>query len=269
VSVYVLDQSLHLVGIGIQGEICVAGPGVARGYVNRPELTAERFVRNPFDSDSTLYRTGDRGRWLASGELEFLGRIDRQMKVRGYRIEPGEIEATLCEHPTVRQAIVEIHEPIPGDRRLVAYVVRDEAAATPIAPLREHLRERLPHYMIPHQFIDLDELRLTARGKVDHGALPPPTPVRRSPTQPFVAPRTAFETSIAGIWKEILKVDRIGVQDDFFELGGHSLSLMRIAAAIEQKYGVRPSIRALYEAPTIEDQSIIVRQQCDNSESLP
>ena len=263
VRVYILNQSLQLAGIGIRGEIHLAGPGVAKGYTNRPELTAERFIRSPFDSDVVLYKTGDLARWLASGEIEFLGRMDRQIKLRGYRIEPGEIEAVLCEHTAVRQAMVGIYEPFPGERRLAAYVVSSASLADLAASLRESLQERLPHYMIPSQFIVLDRLPLTARGKVDHAALPRPTSSQRTPAESFVEPRTPFESSIAAIWKQVLNVDQIGVHDNFFELGGHSLSLMRVAAAIDHKLGIRPSLRALYEASTVEGHSIAVLRECD------
>jgi len=263
VSVYVLDRFLHLVGIGIPGELYLAGLGVAKGYVNRPEFTAERFIQSPFDSDTILYKTGDQGRWLSSGELEFLGRADRQIKLRGYRIELGDIEAVLCEHSAVHQAVVKVYEPVPGERRLAAYLTSDVTSGNLVSSLREHLRARLPRYMIPSQFVVLDMLPLTARGKVDYSALPRPSGSQRSLTEPFVAPRTPFEKEIAAIWEEILNIDRIGVHDNFFDLGGHSLSLMRVAAAIDQKLGVRPSIRALYEAATIEGQSIALLRECD------
>jgi amino acid adenylation domain-containing protein len=268
VKLYVLDRHLRPLPIGIPGEIHIGGIGLARGYLNQPDLTAERFISDPFEAGKRLYKTGDQGRHLPSGDLEFLGRLDRQTKIRGYRIELGEIESVLCQHPTVRQAVVETYEPVPNDRHLVAYVVRDEASATSIASLREHLQERLPRYMIPTQFIDLDKLPLTAREKVDRGALPLPTSTQRSLIEPFVESRTPFEASIAGIWREILNLERIGVHDDFFELGGHSLSLMRVAATIDQKLGVRPSLRALYEAPTVEGQSIAVLRECDRIDGL-
>ena len=268
VRVYVLDRFLHLAGIGIPGELYLAGPGVARGYVNRPELTAERFIPSPFHSDTILYKTGDRGRWLASGELEFLGRVDRQIKLRGYRIELGGIEAVIGDYPAIRQAVVTPHGAKLDERQLVAYLISDVASGDLVSPLQEYLRERLPRYMIPNAFVVLDELPLTTRGKVDYSALPRPSGLQRSLTQPFVAPRTPFEKAIAAIWKEILHIDRIGIHDDFFELGGHSLSLMRVAAAIDRELGARPSLRALYEAPTVEGQSIAVIRKHDNLEAL-
>ena len=261
VNVYVLDRSLQPTGIGIPGELYLAGPGVAKGYVNRPELTAERFIRNPFDSDTILYKTGDRARWLASGELEFLGRVDRQIKLRGYRIEPGEIEAFLCEHPEVRQAVAAIYEPVPGEQRLAAYVVSDATPGNLAASLREYLRERLPRYMVPSQFLILDELPLTARGKVDHAALSHLARTQRSPIEAFVEPKTPIETSIAEIWKNVLSVDRIGVHEDFFELGGHSLLAVRLIARIEKTFGVSLPLAVLFDCPTIEALSQAVEER--------
>lgn len=252
VNVYVLDRSLQPAGIGIPGELYLAGPGVAKGYVNRPELTAERFIRSPFDSGTILYKTGDRARWLACGELEFLGRLDRQIKLRGYRIEPGEIEAVLCEHPAVRQAFVEVHEPMPGERQLVAYVVSD-ATSDDLGPsLREHLRERLPRYMLPSCFVVLDEFPLTARGKVDHAALSFLARTQRAPIEAFVGPRTPIETAIAAIWEDVLSVDRIGIHDDFFDLGGHSFLAVRSIARIERTFGMSLPLSVLFECPTLE-----------------
>ena len=261
VNVYVLDRSLHLTGIGIPGEIYLAGQGVAKGYVNRPELTAERFIRNPFDSDAILYKTGDRGRWLASGDLEFLGRADRQIKLRGYRIELREIEAVLCEHPGVHQAVVEVYEPVSGEQRLAAYVVSDATSGNLAVSLRERLREHLPRYMLPSQFIVLDKLPLTPRGKVDHAALSLLLPTQRSPIEAIVEPETAVEKSIAEIWKNILSVDQIGVHDDFFDFGGHSLLAVRLIARIEKTFGVSLPLSVLFEYPTIEALSQAVQER--------
>ena len=252
VNVYVLDRSLQPAGIGIPGELYLAGPGVAKGYVHRPERTAERFLRSPFDSDTIFYKTGDRARWLACGELEFLGRADRQVKLRGYRIEPGEIETVLCEHPAVRQASVEVHEPVPGERRLAAYVVSDATSGDLTACLREHLRERLPRYMLPSCFVILDEFPLTARGKVDHAALSLLARTQRAPIEAFVGPRTPIETAIAAIWEDVLSVDRIGIHDDFFDLGGHSFLAVRSIARIERAFGVSLPLAVLFEYPTVE-----------------
>jgi len=261
VSAYVLDRSMHLAGIGIPGEICLAGPGVANGYLNHQELTADRFVDNPFDSGAILYKTGDRGRWLASGELEFLGRTDRQVKIRGYRIELGEIEAVLGECPAIRQAVVTTYETEPGERRLAAYVVSDAPLRNPSASLRAYLTERLPRYMIPSQFIVLDKLPLTPRGKVDYAALPLPTPTQRSLAKAFVARETPIEKLIAEIWKDVLSVDQIGVHDDFFDLGGHSLLAVRLIARIEKTFGCSLPLSVLFDYPTIEALSQAVEER--------
>ena len=260
VKVYVLDRSLHPAGIGIPGELYLGGPGLAKGYVNRPELTAERFVRSPFDSGTILHKTGDLGRWLASGELEFLGRVDRQIKLRGCRIEPGEIEAVLCEHFAVSQAVVEVYEPMPMERRLAAYVVSDATSTNLVALLREYLRERVPLYMIPSQFVVLDELPITPRGKVDHAALSLLARTQRSPIEAFVKPRTPIEASIAAIWKDVLSVDRIGVHDDFFDFGGHSFLAIRLIARLERTFGVSLPLSVLFEYPTVEALSQAVQE---------
>ena len=261
VNVYVLNRSLHLTGIGIPGEICLAGPGVANGYLNRPELTADRFVENPFDSATILYKTGDRGRWLASGELEFLGRTDRQIKLRGYRIELGEIESVLCEHPAIRQAVATIYEPEPGERRLAAYVSSDATPGNLAVSLREHLRARLPRYMIPSRFVVLDRLPLTTRGKVDYAALPRPSGSEHSLIEPFVAPETPIEKSIAAIWKNVLSVDQIGVHNDFFDLGGYSLLAVQLIARIEKTFDVSLPLSVLFDYPTVEALSQAVEEQ--------
>ena len=261
VSAYVLDRSMHLAGIGIPGEICLAGPGVANGYLNHQELTADRFVDNPFDSGAILYKTGDRGRWLASGELEFLGRTDRQVKIRGYRIELGEIEAVLGECPAIRQAVVTTYETEPGERRLAAYVVSDAPLRNPSASLRAYLTERLPRYMIPSQFIVLDKLPLTTRGKVDYAALPRPSGSEHSLIEPFVAPETPIEKSIAAIWKNVLSVDQIGVHNDFFDLGGYSLLAVQLIARIEKTFDVSLPLSVLFDYPTVEALSQAVEEQ--------
>ncbi len=262
VSVYVLDRSLQPTGVGIPGDLYLAGPGVAEGYVNRPRLTAERFIRSPFDSDTILYKTGDLGRWLACGELEFLGRADRQIKLRGYRIELREIEAVLCKHPEVRQAVVEVYEPMPGEQRLAAYVVVSDATSGNLAaPLREHLRERLPRYMLPSQFIVLDELPLTPRGKLDHAALSLLARMQESPIKAFVGPETPIEMSIAKIWRNVLGVDRISIHDGFFDLGGHSLLAVRLIARIEKTFGISLPLAVLFDSPTIEALSQAVQER--------
>ncbi|HEX2188839.1 MAG TPA: amino acid adenylation domain-containing protein, partial [Longimicrobiaceae bacterium] len=243
---YVLDPARRPVPIGVPGELYVGGAGVARGYLNRPELTAERFVDDPF-APGRLYRTGDRVRWMADGTLEYLGRLDEQVKIRGFRIELGEIEVRLAEHPEVREAVVLAREDVPGDRRLVAYV----AGAVEADALRAHMRQNLPEYMVPGAFVVLDRLPLTANGKVDRKALPAP---ELGPAEErYVAPRTPVEEVLAGIWAEVLRLERVGVEESFFDMGGHSLLATRMLSRVRERFGVELPLRALFEGPTIAE----------------
>ncbi|HYH79663.1 MAG TPA: amino acid adenylation domain-containing protein, partial [Longimicrobium sp.] len=245
---YVLDGMFAPRPVGVAGELYVGGQGVARGYLGRPGLTAEKFVPDPFAAEpgARLYRTGDRARWRADGQLDFLGRADEQVKVRGYRIEPGEIEAVLREYAAVREAAVVAREDVPGEKRLVAYVVGGEGAET--RALRAHLSARLPDYMVPGAFVMLEALPLTPSGKVDRRALPAPD---RAAAGAWVAPRTAAEEVLAGIWGEVLGLERVGVEDNFFELGGHSLVATRVVSRVRQAFGVEIPLRAVFEAQTV------------------
>jgi acyl carrier protein len=244
-QLYVCDSALRPQPVGVPGELYVGGGGVARGYLNRPELTAQRFVENPFGAGK-LYRTGDRVRWLADGTLDYLGRLDEQVKIRGFRIELGEIEARLAEHPQVRETVVLAREDVQGDRRLVAYVVGDAEADA----LRAHLRGSLPEYMVPAAFVALEALPLTANGKVDRKALP--APEYASAEDRYVAPRTPAEEVLAEIWAEVLRLERVGVHDNFFDLGGHSLLIMRLLARIQATFNLDISIRTVFSMPTLE-----------------
>jgi amino acid adenylation domain-containing protein len=247
--VYVLDGRMEPCPAGVPGEMLVGGPGVARGYLGRPALTAQRFVPDPYGPPGArLYRSGDGARWLASGELEYLGRLDQQVKVRGFRIEPGEIEGVLAAHPAVRQAVVVVREDAPGDRRLVAYVVSPEEVGA--AELREHARTRLPDYMVPAAFVRLDALPLTPNGKLDARALPAPGPAGGGDA--WAAPRTPAEEVLAGIWAEVLGVERVGVRDSFFDLGGHSLLATRVMSRVRAQLGAEVPLRALFAGPTVE-----------------
>ena len=252
-QVYVLDRHQHLVPVGVPGEMYVGGPGVARGYLNRAELTAERFVENPFSEGpkGRLYKTGDLGRWRPDGSLEYLGRIDHQVKIRGFRIELGEVESVLSAHSAVRQATVIVREDVPGDKRLVAYMTLAQASAVESGELRSYLKAKLPEYMIPSAFVQLDVLPLTSNGKVDRRALPAPGGDRPEFDAAFVAPRTAVEELVAVIWTDILKVTRVGAHDDFFALGGHSLLATQLMARLRQSFGVELPLRSLFEAPTV------------------
>jgi natural product biosynthesis luciferase-like monooxygenase protein/amino acid adenylation domain-containing protein/FkbM family methyltransferase len=246
---YVLDAAGAPTPVGVPGELYLAGVCLARGYLARPALTAERFVPDPFVPGARAYRTGDRARWLADGTLEFLGRVDDQVKVRGFRVEPGEIEAALEAHDGVRGAAVVVREDAPGDRRLVGYVVPAGDSALTAAELREHLKARLPEYMVPSAFVVMDAFPLTPSGKVARRALPAPDGA--AGTEAWEAPRTPAEEILAGIYAEVLRVERVGAHDDFFALGGHSLLATRVTVRVRQAFGVELPVRALFEAPTV------------------
>ncbi len=240
-QVHILDEQLHVTPIGVSGEIWIGGEGVTLGYLHRPELTAERFIDDPFSPGSKLYRTGDKGRWRHDGHLEHLGRLDFQVKVRGYRIELGEIEAALATHPEVGRCVVITREDQPGDVRLVAYVVpRTQMPAA--AEIKEHLSRSLPQYMLPQHVVALEAVPLLPNGKVDRKGLPAPRDEERAGAG-FAAPRTEAERAIAAIWSELLGIARIGTSDNFFDLGGHSLLAMRAVTMIEARLGRSLQVR--------------------------
>ncbi|HET8796788.1 MAG TPA: amino acid adenylation domain-containing protein, partial [Thermoanaerobaculia bacterium] len=232
-QIYILDRRGEPVPLGVEGEICIGGDGVARGYLNRPDLTAERFLRDPFreDADARMYRTGDRGRWRNDGTIEFLGRNDFQVKIRGFRIELGEIEARLARYPGVRDAIVLAREEAAGDKRLVAYLVAVDGEALQAADVRAALAEQLPEYMVPSAFVLLPAFPLTANGKVDRQALPAPETTSLL-ARAYEAPRGKTEETLAAIWTELLRVERVGRDDNFFELGGHSLLAVQLISRL-------------------------------------
>ncbi|HEX6367343.1 MAG TPA: amino acid adenylation domain-containing protein, partial [Longimicrobium sp.] len=250
--VYLLDGAGEPVPVGVAGELYIGGVGVARGYRDRPALTAERFVADPFGGEpgARLYRTGDLARWLPDGTVEFLGRTDHQVKVRGFRIELGEIEARLLEHPAVREAVVLVREDAPGDRRLVAYVAGDAAAGA--EALRAHVGQALPAYMVPAAHVWMDALPLTPNGKVDRRALPAPEGdafARRG----YEAPVGATEQALAEIWSDVVGVDRVGRNDDFFDLGGHSLLAVQVISRVRQALGVEAALGELFTRPVLAD----------------
>jgi amino acid adenylation domain-containing protein len=255
-TVYVLDQERQLVPVGVPGELYVGGDGLAGGYLHRPDLTAERFVPDPFSAvpGARLYRTGDRVRWLSDGTLAFLGRLDLQVKLRGFRIELGEIEAALGSHPDVDGCAVIVREDAPGVRRLVAYVVPG-ASRPEEAILRRWLDERLPPYMVPGAFVLLAALPLTPNGKVDRRALPAPEAPGNGDGE---APRTPTEAAIVSIWQDLLAVPRVGVDHDFFALGGHSLLAMQVMARLSATLPVDLSVAALFELRTVANLAAIV-----------
>ncbi|HEX8319063.1 amino acid adenylation domain-containing protein [Longimicrobium sp.] len=250
VATYVLDPALLPVPVGVAGELYVGGAGVARGYLDRPAMTAERFVPDPFGGGpgARLYRTGDRVRWMADGTLEYLGRLDVQVKVRGFRIELGEIEARLAVCPGVRDAVVLAREDAPGDPRLVAYCVAGEGVD--VESLRAHLAERLPSYMVPAAFVRLDAFPVTASGKVDRRKLPAPEGDAFA-TRGYEAPVGETEEALAGIWAEVLGLERVGRHDHFFELGGHSLLAVRVISRVRQVLGAEVGIADLFEKPVL------------------
>ncbi len=253
-QIYILDPYMQPVPIGMPGDLYIGGDGLARGYLNRPELTAEKFVVNPFidHPKSRLYRTGDRAKYLADGNIEFLGRIDNQVKIRGHRIELGEIEATLIQHPAIRECVVVARaRDSLIEQSLIGYVVPKQQPAPSVAELRSYLKEKLPEYMIPPVFMQLDDLPLTPNGKIDRNALPPPDGERLQLDQGFVEPRTEIEELIAQVWREVLKLDKIGIHDNFFELGGHSLLATRVVAHLQSNFHVDIALRKLFELPTV------------------
>ncbi|TYT70381.1 amino acid adenylation domain-containing protein [Microcystis aeruginosa KLA2] len=266
-QVYLLDQYLQLVPVGVPGEMYVGGAGVTKGYLNRPELTKERFISSPFEKDevipptplnkggnepSKLYKTGDLARYLPKGELEYLGRIDNQVKIRGFRIELGEIEALLASHPQIWETVVIVRDDATGDKRLVAYIVPQSEKTITINEIRQFLKAQLPGYMIPNAFVILDALPLTANGKIDSRALPPPES-SSEPSDKYVAPRTPIEDILVTVWSEVLKVEKVGINDNFFELGGHSLLATKLVAQIRDRLKVELPLRQLFNSATLAE----------------
>jgi len=250
--IYILDAQGEPVPIGVAGEIHIGGDGVARGYLNRPELTAERFLRDPFvaDASARMYKTGDLGRWMPDGTIEFLGRNDFQVKIRGFRIELGEIEARLADCAGVREAVVLAREDQPGDKRLVAYMIAQDGALD-VAALRGELSKQLPEYMVPSAFVLLDALPLTPNGKLDRKALPAPDGTALA-TREYEAPQGEIEQTLAGIWQTLLNVERVGRHDHFFELGGHSLLAVQLVSHVRDALGVEVALRELFARPTLQ-----------------
>jgi acyl-coenzyme A synthetase/AMP-(fatty) acid ligase/acyl carrier protein len=280
-NLYVLDNHRQLVPIGIPGELYVGGAGVGRGYLNRPELTAERFIANPFNERKAdkLYKTGDLVRRMSNGDLEYLGRTDAQVKLRGYRIELGEIESVLSQHPAVQEAAVLAREDnenpkseienLKSDKRLVAYVVPRREPALTVGELRSFLKKKLPEYMVPLAFVFLDALPLTPNGKVDRQALPAVDQNRPEPEESYVAPRTQAEEMLAKIWAEVLKLDKIGIHDNFFALGGHSLLATQVISRVRNTFQVEVPVRTVFEMPTVVELENAIEEAKRKGESLP
>jgi non-ribosomal peptide synthase protein (TIGR01720 family) len=263
-QIYLLDQAMRLVPVGVPGEIYVGGEGLARGYLNRCELTAERFVPNPWSEKpgARLYRAGDLARWMPGGDLEYLGRIDRQVKIRGFRIELGDIEATLAGHEAVQEAVVIVREET--NKRLVAYVVaaQGQAAVVNSNNLRSFMKERLPDYMVPSAFVLMDALPLTPNGKLDHKALPTPEASGLDSKLSFVAPQSDAEQTLARIWQQVLGLELVGIHDNFFELGGDSILSIQIISRARQA-GLHLSARLLFQHQTIAELAPLARADSD------
>jgi amino acid adenylation domain-containing protein len=259
---YIVDRHLRPVPVGVPGELYLSGAGLGRGYLNQPALTARKFVPHPFGltPGARLYRTEDRARYLADGNIEFLGRADNQIKIRGLRIEPGEVEAVLQQHPEVHQAVVRAWDEAPGRRRLVAYLVESPSGEVRRDELRAFLREQLPEYMVPSIFVGVDALPLTPAGKVDRAALTPPAAADAA--VPWTEPRTPVEAAVADVWSEVLGAGRVGADDDFFAMGGHSLLAIRVASRLGTIFPAEFPLRAVFECPTVEGMARTVCELC-------
>ena len=269
-QIYLLDGRLQPVPLGVIGELYIGGEGMARGYLNRPDITAEKFIPNPFSDKrgARLYKTGDLARYLPEGNIEFFGRIDHQVKIRGFRIELGEIEAVLGQHAAVREAVVIAREDratesstlLREEKRLVAYVVPHQGQALTVDGLRSFLKRKLPDYMIPSAFVFLDSLPLTPNGKVDRRALPAPAQSRPELEEALVSPRTTVEKVIAAIWAEVLKLEQVGIHDNFFDLGGHSLLATQVVSRLRHALQVELPLRALFESPTVASLAVRITE---------
>ncbi len=283
VRLYIFDKNLEPVPIGVPGELYIGGVSVANGYLNRPDLTAEKFItvqgnreqgtgKREEEIGNRLYKTGDLSRYLSDGNIEFLGRIDNQVKIRGFRIEIGEIETTLSQHPIVKEAVVLAREDQPGNKRLVAYIVPETETTQDVVPkLKQYLKEKLAEYMVPSAFVVLSELPLTSSGKINRRGLPAPDISSFSQSDNFVAPRDKTEEQLAQMWSEILNINPVGVKSNFFELGGHSLLAVNLMAKIQQRFGKQLPLSTLFTNPTIEDLGSLIRgeSQVTSSSLVP
>ncbi|WP_025029028.1 non-ribosomal peptide synthetase, partial [Caldalkalibacillus mannanilyticus] len=266
-STYILDEHRNLLPVGVMGELYVAGEGVARGYLNRPDLTAEKFVDNPFKPGERMYRSGDLARWLPDGNLEYLGRIDHQVKIRGFRIELGEVESQLLKLDSMREGIVLAQKDEAGQEDLCAYFTAEREWN--VSELRTALSQELPSYMIPSYFVQLEQMPLTPNGKVDRRALPKPTTGLQTGTE-YVAPRTEIEEKLVQVWQEVLGVATIGVKDNFFDLGGHSLRATTLVSKIHKELNIDLALRTIFQAPTVEELAQIVSETEQNKHiSIP
>jgi len=266
---YILDDQLQPVPIGVSGELHIGGLGLARGYLQCPELTAEKFIANPFSPDvpGRLYKTGDWARYQPDGTVECLGRIDQQVKIRGFRIEPGEIEAALRQHEEIANALVTARVDASGEKRLVGYLVTRDGPPS-LGELREFIRAKLPAYMVPTHFVMMKDFPLTPNGKIDVRQLPAPEEMAAISLR-NVAPRDEHERALGEIWQEVLALRQIGMEDDFFELGADSLSATRAFARINRRLGINLPLRAIFENPTVARLAVVARNAEPGSPSRP
>jgi amino acid adenylation domain-containing protein len=262
-QIYILDEQLRQIPIGEPGELHIGGVGLARGYLNRPELTNEKFIHNPFSDEpgACLYKTGDLARYLPDGQIAFLGRNDHQIKIRGFRIEPDEIVSVLNGHPAVQMSLVVAREYTPGDKCLVAYIVLASGAQVTSSSLRDTLMTRLPDYMIPATFVQLEALPLTPNGKVDRASLSAPDATNTLRDEAIITPNTPLEEQLAGIVATLLSIEQVGIDDNFFLLGGHSLLATQVILRVAEVFGVELSLRSLFEAPTVRQLAAEIEQR--------
>jgi acyl carrier protein len=250
-TTYIMDAGQSLLPVGVVGELHVGGAGVARGYLHRPDLTAERLVPHAFGDGARIYRSGDLGRYLTNGDIEYRGRIDHQVKIRGFRIEPGEVESAIISHGGVRETIVVARADASGGNRLVAYVVPADGTTLAIPELRNYLRAKLPDHMVPSVLVAMDRLPLTSNGKVDRRALPEPEGTRAEVSAPFMAAETEAEKRIAAIWQAALEVDTVGIDDNFFDAGGHSLLMINVQWKLKEAFEREVALVEMFEHPTV------------------
>jgi acyl carrier protein len=250
-NIYILDDKLNLVPVNVSGEICIGGAGLARGYLNQPGITAEKFIEHPFKKGERLYRSGDIGRWLPDGNIVFMGRKDDQVKVRGYRVELAEIESALLRHPGISDAAVTVKTGSDDQQKLIAYIVSEAQHTT--ADLRNWLKTALPAFMIPEYFVSLEMLPVTSNGKVDRKALPNPDLLGMASGAEYVAPRNETEEKLVAIWSTLLNRDDIGINDNFFDMGGNSIKIIQLSKQINQELGTGISIADLFQYTNIKD----------------
>ena len=247
--------------MGVPGELYVAGALLTRGYLNNPELTAQKFIAHPFKPGARAYRTGDLARYLPNGDIEFLGRIDHQIKIRGYRIEPGEIENELANHPAVQENVVVMREDVPGQPYLAAYVIARPNVEVAAQDLRQFLHERIPAYMVPTTFVLMEKLPLTPNGKVDRRALPSPNELSTQTPTESEAPLNEIESALGDIWREVIGLDEVQRGDNFFDLGGHSVLVTQMLTRVRRAFGVELTLRNVFETPSLGELAQLIDQQ--------